>query len=115
MTAARQTTAGTEDEFVTLDLVSPVGAIQRALVLESEALPAVLAVKAAAPALRELGLRHLTISVGPGGGLVLTCRIDPSKDDEYLPKRDLGVALMVAAHTAGGWVDDLIFQTTDAQ
>ncbi|WP_281416271.1 hypothetical protein [Deinococcus aestuarii] len=37
MTAAWQM-AGTEDEVVTLDLVSPVGAIQRALVLESEAL-----------------------------------------------------------------------------
>jgi hypothetical protein len=115
MTAARQRAAGTEDDFVTLDLVSPVGAIQRALVLESEAIPAVLAVKEAAPALRELGLRHLTISVGPGGGLVLACRIDPGIEDEYLPKRALSAALMTAAGTAGGWVDDLIFQAADAQ
>ncbi|WP_216323702.1 hypothetical protein [Deinococcus aestuarii] len=40
--------------------------------------------------------------------MILTCRIDPSMEDEYLPKRDLGAALMDAARTAGGWVDELI-------
>lgn len=115
MTAARRTTAGTEDEFVTLDLVSPVGAIQRALVLESEALPAVLAVKEAAPALKEIGLRHLTISVGRSGGLVLECTVSPELEYQHESTHTISVSLRRTANEAGGWVETVDFVTADAE
>lgn len=84
MTAARrQAELGEGDDFVTLDLHTPVAVLQRALSLEQEALPAAFAVREAAPALKEVGLQHLTISFSQSGGLSLECLVPSALQYEH--------------------------------
>lgn len=103
------------NSFVTLDLHNPVAALQRGLVLESEALPAAFAVREVAPTLKEVGLRHLTISFSQNGGLILECLVPSALQYEHEPTHQISVALRRAASTAGGWVETVDFTSADAE
>ena len=115
MTAARQDVQHQEPEFVTLDLRNPVEVFRQELTAQAEALAAIEAVRTLAPSLQAVGLQHLTIALGPTGGLRLTGMLPSALEFEFEPTHQISVAFRQAANQAGGWVETVEFQVTHGE